>query len=330
MTLAVRLARALVLVGALSTSGRAGAVTGLEWQLGEQPVRYLITARVQLPELMWFNAEVNVETRVSEFQVDLVTRCISAGEAGKKGWQLICAIEDIALRAAPAASESGRTLLVLDEWDEKLLGATVQLLFNRDGRLRNVDLEGVEASDRRTSQIRETMRLVMTRVYAPLDLQLPKNGDDRDRGTWKQGSSVVLEFPSDVGSMGAAVVRHTVLAVEASVVTIETTGRGTLGSGEMVQVAGQERPANLFEMSLAGRARFDTARGVLLDRDYVVEGRPTASSVSAEGREGYPYVQVAHLELVGEGVEPPPLGANQEIVREPIPTTFGASPPRGE
>jgi hypothetical protein len=97
----------------------------------------------------------------------------------------------------------------------------------------------------------------------------------------------------------------------------------------MVQVApGQERPANLFEMSLAGRARFDTARGVLVDRDYAAEGTPTASSLSADGREGYPYVQVAHLELVEEGTEPPPLGPNQEIVREPIPTTFGVSPPR--
>jgi len=201
--------------------------------------------------------------------------------------------------------------------------------FGRDGRLRNVDLEGVEARDRRTSEIREAMRLVMTRVYAPLDLQLPKNGDDKDRGAWKQGSSVVLEFPSDVGSMGSAKVRHTIVATEGSVVTIETTGRGTLGSGQMVEVApGQERPANLFEMSLAGRARFDTARGLLIDRDYTAEGTPTASSLTSDGREGYPYVQVAHLELIEEGTEPPPLGANQEIVREPIPTTFGASPPR--
>jgi hypothetical protein len=328
VTRAFRSARALALVGLLGISATAGAVTGLEWQLGDQPVRYLITARIQLPELMWFNAEVNVETRVSEFQVDLVTRCAPTGEVGKKGWELACAVEDIALRAAPTASDSGRVLPVLDEWDQKFLGATVQLQFNRDGRVRNLDLEGVVANDRRTSEIRETMRLVMARVFAPLDLQFPKKGDDQDQ-SWKQRSTTVLEFPSNVGSMGAAVVRHTVVGSEGSVVTIETTGRGTLGSGEMVEVApGQMGPANLFEMSLAGRARFDTARRVLLDRDYAAEGIPSASSRNADGREGYPYVQVAHLELVEEGTEPPPLGPNQEIVREPIPTTFGASPPR--
>jgi len=306
------LAVPLLLAAALLGS-EAWAATGLEWQWEGVEHRFYIQAQVRPSELMWFRAENNREVRVAEFRVNLSTTCRPERLVGKRGWELRCDLDDFGIAAAPVASEQGLLLPILDELDDKFTGAWLQVVFTRDGRVKNVDLEGVDKSNRRISQIHESMRLVLVRAFAGLDLQLPKNGDDKGKGSWKQKAALAMGFPSDLGTMGSAEIIHEITATDGDVVELSSTGRGVLGSGEMVEVAGQERPKNLYDMSLSGTARFDVGRGLLLSREYLVEGNPTASSMMADGWAGIPYVQAVQVSWVEPGVDLPVVGDNQEL-----------------
>lgn len=300
----------------------ARATTGLEWQMGDAPLRYHLRAQVQLPEVLFLHAQFNDEVRVHEVRVHLVTSCRPADALGRRGWELACSIDDLALQVAPVTPDAGQAAPVLQDWDDKLTGATLQVVLHRDGRVKNVDLEGIEKDERRMQHIVETMRLLTTRAFALLDLELPRKGDDKGKGEWKQRQSLALGFVTTEGTIGSSRVVHRIVDETDGVVTIETEGEATQGPADTVAVASQERTANLYEMDYTGSARFDTAAGRLIERTYFVHATPTASSVNAEGSNVPPYVQRSALTLLEEG-ESPELPENAEIVREPVPATTG-------
>lgn len=306
---------------ALLVPATARATTGLEWRF-DHPIRYVVHARLELPQLTWLQAQRNHQVKVSELDFAVVTTCKPDETLGKRGWELACNIDDLALHAAPADGEEELVLPVLDDWDKVLTGATIKLTFTRDGQVKDIGLEHPHLvdHDQRTSEMVETMRELLTRVYAALDLQLPKNGDDKGHGSWNQRQTLVLGFPVSQGTMGSATVQHQITKIEAGHdVDLKSAGEGLLSDGEMVAAGGQERPADTFDMRLQGTARFDTQRGALVSRDYQTHGVLTASSVDAEGQKGYPWVQVVKLRLLAEGSAAPQMGPNEIVERVDTP-----------
>ena len=99
--------------------------------------------------------------------------------------------------------------------------ASMQLVLLNDGRLRSVDLEGVVKRNTRTVDMHETLRLVLTRAFSILDLQLPVKGDDKGKA-WRQSGSRVAEFPSNKGSFGLVEIDSVVKEVTGNKVTIES------------------------------------------------------------------------------------------------------------
>lgn len=295
--------------------GQAHATEGIswDWRDGTQR-RYLVQAQVRLPEMIPVKSLNNTDLRVVEYYLAVVTRCTSS-DATKKTWELLCTFEDAQLDAAPPSADANRGLKeLLDEWDQILLGTTAQIVFSHDGRIRNVSLEGVEDRLRRFREIEETLRLMLLRGMAGLELQTPKGGDDRGR-PWQQKDSLAVALPKSMGSFGSVRLLHAVgEGTEGSVITIDTTGEALVSSGETVGAPGAERMRNVFDMELRGRSRFDTAAGTLVSRDYLVTGEPTASSALATGVAGTLYVQAVHLELIPSGAKVAPLGENRETV----------------
>ncbi len=305
--------RAAVAALALSASSFAHATDGLEWKWDVGTERkYLVQAQVRLSEMIYFTAPLNQDLRVVEFYVALFTTCRSEAAAGKKAFELRCKIDDVQLTAAPPEVDSNRDLVqTLDEYDKMLLDAEIQMVFGADGRIRNFDLEGIDASIRRQREMQETLRLVLLRAYAGLELELPKKGDDGST-QWRQTESFAMQLPKSVGTMGGVRLDHAVAGTEGTVVTIDTAGKGTISSGETIGAPGQERPRNFYDMDMRSRATFDTAQGTLVSRDYLVSGMPTASSAIATGVEGTPYVQAVHVELIPPNAKVKPLDPNAE------------------
>lgn len=297
----------------------AAAADGLLWRWPEGEVRrYHIKADVRLSEWLVLRKEANSDLRLAQFLVGVNTSCSPVARVGKRAWELDCKIDDVQFIGATTRADSGKLLPILDELDDKLVGASMQIIFGEDGRIRNVGLEGVDKSWRRAILMQETMRLMLTRAFASLELQLPKKGDAKGR-SWKQKGGHVMAFPSPYGTMGLAETTHQVSKTKDGLVQIASKGRGVVGPGEMITVrpGEPERPKNLYDLRIEGVATFDTTSGTLVERQYLVQGEPTASSVIAEGGGGVHYVQAVRLVHVPAGQEMPPLGPNQEAQPAP-------------
>jgi len=303
------------LLGALASSP-ASASEGLAWKW-DAPRRFQIFADVKLAEWLTFTKSHNVDARVTSFLLGVTASCADTGRGSKRTVEVGCTIEDLQIEAVSTESDQGRLQPILDEIDQKLVGAQVRILHGDDGRVKNYDVDGLDKDWRRENLMAETLRLVLGRAFAALDLQLPRKGDDRGRA-WRQTGVLALAVPSAHGSVGQSTVDHQVGKVSGTRVEITSAGRGVVGSGAMIQVApgGPERPANMYDMTIHSVAVFDTALGTLLERQYLAEGSPTASSLASEGTKGTTYVQAVRLRLIPDGVDAPPLGPNREVLRD--------------
>lgn len=298
---------------ALLLAASAWATTGLAFQWGETELRYSLKAQVNLANWMYLKAERNAEGRITDFRVEAYATCKRKEALGKRAFEVTCALTDLELDVVPVAADRGRLKAIVDEWDARLLSATVVFIHGTDGRLKDLHLEGIDTGALRERETLEAIRLILVRAFAPLDLQLPKKGDDRGH-PWRQGRVLAMEFPSALGTVGAVKLEHTVEPREGSQVVVQSEGRGVVGPGATYATAGgEERLADTFDMTLQGSAVFDTARGVLLEREYLVEAAPTASSMQATTGQGTPYVQAVRVELLAPDAKPPPLGTNDEV-----------------
>ncbi len=305
----------LGLLGSGLATPSAHATEGIEWRWEDNTERrYLIQAQVRLPEMIPVKSLANTDLRMVEYYLAAVIRCTSS-DATRKTWELMCGFDDVQLDAAPPSADANRGMKeLLDEWDELLLGATAQIIYSHDGRIRNVSLEGMDTRLRRFREIQETLRLVLLRGLAGIELQTPRSGDDRGR-PWQQKESLAMALPKSMGSFGAIRLLHAIgEGGEGPVIVIDTTGKASVSSGETIGAPGEERMRNVFDMELRGRSRFDTEAGSLISRDYLVTGEPTASSALATGVSGTLYLQAVHLELIPSNARVTPLGENRETV----------------
>lgn len=311
--------RSVLMFWALAMAPGAHASTGLEWQWPDGAVHsWHVVADVVVPSLIEFRALNNTNVRVGRFRIEVLLRCVKDRDLGKAAFDLRCFVDDVALQGAPVAPEKGRLLPVLDEFDAHYRGSWLRVALGADGRVRTVGLEGFDDRIRRYREIETVMRLVAVRAVAGLDLQLPKGGDD-EGVAWRMTKSLAMAFVSDVGTVGSLDGASRVAKVDGDVVIVESSGRGTFGSGEEVNAGGGAQIANLFDLSLQSAATFDVVKGFLMDRSYHVEGNATAGSVVSTGGKGSSYVQDLRMTWLAPGVGAQ-LEANAEL--EPVPTTL--------
>jgi hypothetical protein len=261
----------------------------LAWRW-EEPHRYYLETKVQLPSLMWFAKRFNEQARVAAFEVRLVTSC-APGERVGRVMEVYCRLDDVGIRASGTVQEEGLLQPILEEMDERLTGARVQLQVRPDGRLVNIDLEDLDRRNRRIGQVNENIRLVVSRAFAGFDLPLPRVSTDPQ---WVQRSAWLMRAPATQGSIGVSDLVHAQHG--GALVEIISGGRGLIVPADS---------GNQYDARFEGRASFDRRRGELLDREWTVVGAPTPSSTLAEGTEGYPYIQQGRLySLAGADVDP--------------------------
>ncbi len=282
----VRWMMALAL-GAVATT-TASATDGLAWDWEGKTHRYLLRTDVQLAEVIWIRSNVSRESRIVGFSVDIVATCVGGDAQGKRGWEVACTMDDLTVVFDEAPSEPGVMEGLARELDELYTGKPVELAFNRDGRIRSFEIQGIDETDRRNNQIHQPFRELLRRAFAPLEVRLPRKGTDRGANTWRQVGCMAMQFPSILGSIGRADISYNVTGQEGDVVSMDSTAAGIMGTGEMVTINGVDRPRNQYDMELTGNLGFNVADGYLVKQSYVTTAVSTASAaLGAGGNTGY-------------------------------------------
>ncbi len=296
----------------LFSNGAAAEEPALVWRWPEGVHRrFFVESEVAVPSPVWFVADRNREARVIAWQLRLVLDC-SLKFRERRANELACVVEDVGLLAAAVPGDgdsvwAGPVLPeILAEVDQKLTGAVLQLEQTPWGRIRNVDLEGLDRGNRRTGQMNETLRMLLLRAVAGLDLQLPKGGVTTDK-VWTQRESLLMKAPNQSGSFGGEESLHQVFQEVDTRRVIRSVGRGMV-----VPMSGSsDETLNLYDSRLESAAVFDVASGALSERVWTVSGTPTASSAAAEGLSGLPYYQRGRLRMVGDALVD--VGATGEV-----------------
>ena len=282
------------------------AADGLQWTWEEgQHRRYYIENEVLLPYFIELASQNNHQARIVAFQMRSMLDCSFVRPANKKSAELACVIEDVGFKAAAMSSDAAAMPKILPEIDETLTGAMLQIVLRNDGRVKSVDLENVTKDNRRLSRMHETLRLLMQRSVAGLDLQLPRKGVDTGGG-WLQTDSLVLQAPASVGTQGAVDIINVVGPPrDDGLILIETEGRG------LISPAGPNGALDYFDTALAGVSVFDPNSGTLMERVWTSSGTPTASSALALS-DGQTYDQYGRLYFLADG-EKMDVGPTEQV-----------------
>jgi hypothetical protein len=212
----------------LSMLASAGAAEmNLAWS--SETIRYHAEVLIQHFNPIEVLAIQNLNVRATTLMAAADLSC--SGKALKKGWSVDCSIDTIAMQGEPQYADDMDALnTVLLEYGSILTGALIQIELGADGRIKVVDLEGVDKADERQREIHEKLRLIVRRMVAPLDLQLPKKGMAEAGDSWKhKNSAIAFEIFSKYGTLGGSVLKYSVLSDSPSEVTLAAEGHGNIG-----------------------------------------------------------------------------------------------------
>lgn len=262
----------------------------IQWNF-EQPRRYAIRTNMRLPEMIWLGTRFNRQARFDAMDLRMVLQCAPAERESRRSWEIDCRIEDFAMSAEALPQERGIVQDIVTELDERLTGGLIQFQVRNDGRIKNVGLHEIGRLNRRVGVINENMRLVLSRMVAGLDLPLPRPGEEDG---WVQHSSWIMQTVNRWGSYGTSEIVHQVKDVAPAHITIASAGRGIIIP---------EEGRNKFRARMVSETVFDRRDGHILDRTWSLVGGPTASSLIAQGTEGYPYLVEGQLVALSPGQE---------------------------
>ena len=303
--------RFAAMVGMLSLSWQANAVEGMEWSWNEgQSRRYVVRTQVASPETVVLWAEKNIEPPVDAFTLAMVVDCTLEAPVGKKAFDVACDIDQAMLSVTPVALSRGKTMPVLDEWTTLLENeASVRFVQTTEGKVRSVNLYGVDGRNNRTRKRGEILRQIVERAFAAFDLQLPKKGTDGGTGGWVQRDGLPMKMMSSRGSLGGMNMAYTVISEVQGNTLVGIEGVGTVTSGETVEGVS----ATAYKLELAGSLLYDPAGKQLINAQFVCSGSATAGGGRAEGIAGPSYEQSTYIELVPDGAKTPDFGPNVEL-----------------
>jgi hypothetical protein len=305
----VRILALAALVLGLGTPVQAQELN-YQWEAGEV-MHYRLQAYVKAPRILHFVAAENLDARVVELTIGLELDCVPEAPGRRsQDWQ--CGINRVQLGGMAFEGEQEKLDSIFAEYTLLLSAATLQLEWSQQGRLKTVDIEGFSKRNDREQTRYEYLRLLIQRVLAALELELPKNGDASK--SWRQkGSPLALRLPTRFGTAGGMRLDHEVLANEGGLVSIQSVGRGTVSSGQSIE-AGVD---NAVSMSLLGQAIFDSNTGVLARNELSVQGALNTSSSGAT--DGFYLSQFILAEKV-DGWEEPETSPTETAPTETAPT----------
>ncbi len=236
-----------------------GAASAQDWTEAWSGSRWHVQVEETTPVPIELSAVQNLSFRTRAVQWDAVLACGGVTPIGKKSVEIDCAFEALAMHATPRSLDGAAPSdhEVLKDMVARLSSTTVRLGLTRDGRLVSVDLPLLEANNRRESESREVLRLLVSDLVAPFHLRRPEVLGE----TWEEKGSELLRAPTQSVSMGTSRIDHT-LTVQDGHRIVQSVGEGTfstpfepwqfsvanqlpqrLGAGPSTKRAAEEKPA---------------------------------------------------------------------------------------
>ncbi|MCB9760093.1 MAG: hypothetical protein H6739_09690 [Alphaproteobacteria bacterium] len=254
----------------------------------DEPLHYRIQMYLSTPYGTRFYASENLDARVSEMTMALLLKC-RAKPPEEKYQSMACEIHRVELGGATRTGEDHKVREIFAEYVQDLSAATIQVEMTPRGRVRTVDLEGIEKGYDRQALKHEYLRLVVSRGLSALEVEMPKDGDPRDKPWRQKGSPLAMRLPVPTGTAGGVRMMHEVLGASDDGVVIRSIGQGTLQQGGTASTA-------TISAFLSGQAVFDTERKVLVKNEQTFQGVFTAQAGNT-GRDLY-ISQVTMIDLL--------------------------------
>jgi hypothetical protein len=274
--------------------------------------RWMITTEVALPYEITLARDENQEFDTREVALKTVIGCNKDWRLNKRRYEVGCVIEDFAMQAAVSErrvteQDIERAQAVLDEIDAKLSGAKLQLQVADDGRVTNLDLEGVPRQNRRQSDIQETLRQILSRVVVGFNLKLQKYNQLHE-GKWYEYNSSILSVPgaSSTAAMGSNLVVHYLNPFQGHII-VQSIGKGMV-SVDGAPVANSAVQKMDIALELIGVSTFDKAQGYMLERVWAINGSTTAASMFVS----QPYYNAGRIWTLGE-LDKPDCGPTRVV-----------------
>ncbi|MFT7521998.1 MAG: hypothetical protein ACI9MC_004150 [Kiritimatiellia bacterium] len=265
--------------------------------------RWYIATEVQVPQFIWFRSTNNYEMRVQAFQVHTVLACSKDWKLSGRKYEVHCNIEDIGLTAVVFEKNYEHAQAILDEMDDKLTGANLQMQVKDNGRVTNIDLEGMPvAKNRRERSNQETMRLLLSRLVVGYDMKLRKF-NYLATGQWVENRSALLSMPSTCGGgqSGADCTGGTLTPASGLIVHQLNGYQGhlvvqTKGEGQIQGDGGQ-----MYKAELSGVTIYDEEEGYMTERVWSLTAKATADAQATFGLGLVDYHHSGVLRLLNEG-----------------------------
>jgi hypothetical protein len=250
-----------------------------------EPVSYQLETVIDTPRSTRHVGSKNVEARSTRLRVTAEVTC--TGQLSGKKWQVRCDVDGITFQGRSATGTGEALQAIFNEYQSMLANAAVELSIADNGRITGLKMDGVEKTDARTGEMLETLHLVFRRLFAPMDLQLPKNGDAKGKSWRQRGSPMALELMTRFGTAGGMVLDHEVTAQDGAMFDIGSKGRGGVTSGDTLEAGA----GALMRIQTTGRGRFDSADGVIIWRQIGTNARFTVSAFdSGPGKTDYAHI----------------------------------------
>ena len=239
-------------------------------------VSYHLETVVDTPRGRRWYAEENESARATKQMLLMDITCV--GEPKGKKATVSCDLTSVEFRGAAVPGEEETLAAIMAHDAKRLQGSKLILGVRNDGRILSMDLDsGVPLKTSRSGQIMGGLRQMIERAMAPLDVQLPKDGVDKGKAWKHKGMPLSMKLMTDQGTSGSVSMKHRVTRTEGGVVRLESTGRGTVAEGAMME----QGTSTMMHVTGSGRAAFNTAVGAM---DWSeVAGESTYAAANLEG-----------------------------------------------
>lgn len=251
--------------------------------------RWLFRSEVVTPSTFAFGS-IDRPLRANAWQIEAVVHC-RLGEGTYNRKEAACQIEAAALRVN-LAKPNAKDEAAIDAMAASLVGTAIAVQAKSDGRVPNVDLDGLPESNATERRYAMYARGLVAQLAYAFHADLPN--EDPVGKTWITYEEPLLQIPSAEAGLSSVEVSHTVSDHKGNWV-LQSEGRATSQTRlanpsagmPCSSCAGGIAPEYLeHELRYANRlssvAVIDPREGFVTEKVWTVRGGPTAGSFNSQ------------------------------------------------